>query len=187
MNQFVKLPGNPHIISVANCIPGTRLFNVSTTVLKSVTVYSRFIAWHDHHKSYQDKWTGWNLQVDNNHRYNYNQEFKISVTKLTPRTESLPDCTGTCRNEYTHGWRKTSAISSKCSSMKGGFVMPIRSMVLLSDGSSATMAFSRIGRLAPISRPDIYWEFRHYFKKLTAKQRRREKESSCISYKLGAI
>lgn len=67
---------------------------------------------------------------------------------------SLPDWTGTCKKEYTHGWDKTFAISFKCSRMKGGFVIPIRSIVLASGGSSATIAFNKIGRLTPMSRPE---------------------------------
>lgn len=39
--------------------------------------------------------------------------------------------------------------------MKGGFVIPIRSIVLASGGSSATIAFNKIGRLTPMSRPEI--------------------------------
>jgi hypothetical protein len=37
--------------------------------------------------------------------------------------------------------------------MNGGFVMPMRSIVLLSAGSSATIAFKRFGRFVPISLP----------------------------------
>jgi hypothetical protein len=40
--------------------------------------------------------------------------------------------------------------------MKGGFVMPTRSMVLRSAGSSATIAFNRFGRFVPISLPENF-------------------------------
>jgi hypothetical protein len=42
--------------------------------------------------------------------------------------------------------------------MKGGFFIPIRSIVLASEGSSATIAFNNIGRLTPMSQPVRFQE-----------------------------
>jgi hypothetical protein len=46
----------------------------------------------------------------------------------------------------------------KGSRMKGGFFIPIRSIVLASEGSSATIAFNNIGRLTPMSQPVRFQE-----------------------------
>lgn len=97
----------------------------------------------------------WEMTLTNSH-INQNQfwgEQDNFSDILTLKTVSLPDCTGTCKNEYTQGWRNTSAISFRCSRINGGFVIPMRSIVLLSWGSSATMAFNKVGRLIPMSRP----------------------------------
>lgn len=87
----------------------------------------------------------------------------VVSSALTVKMESLPDWTGTWRKEYTHGWYKTSAISFKCSRIYGGFVIPIRSIVLPSRGSSATIAFNRIGRFTPMSRPEEFFRASEQF------------------------
>jgi len=163
MFHFPLLPGNPQMMSVAICTPGTSSSSVSTTCSNSSTVYSRCIACaHQHRQRVPFLAASAALQYPEvlstvlgytNRGLHSLPAFAQGWTGqgggVTWRTGLEADCRGMCRKEKTQGCRRMAAMAGRCCRMKGGLVIPTRSMHCREGGALPPGPLRSEGGLSP--------------------------------------